>query len=206
MKSREKIASDAPRTIQNAYGDMTSLFTSSEDGDGVFSLVDLLLGKLDSMHDRFISEKCYSSSNDPSSSSSSMTRLEQILEQHNVFQVLEKLDSAVNQVIREEREFNEAEASDKTSAREAIKLAKCTRTSPSSRKKRRVLPAESIGYHAHKLKLGYQQSLSKELKEIENENEVLEQELANAWAEWESSVEGVKTALATMDTGASKRG
>merc|ERR1712194_302224 len=109
--------------------------------------------------------------------------------------VLRNMGSAIKHVTREERAFNETEVSDKSSAREAIKLAKCTRISPSSRKKRRVSPAESIGYHSHKLKLEYQQSLSKELEEIENENEALEKELKNKWVEWTSCVEGVISAL-----------
>ena len=189
-QSREKIASDAPQTIKESYGDMTSLFTSSEDGDGVSSLVDLLLGKLDSVHDRFTSEKL--------TGSSSSTRLEKILQQQNIFQVLQKVETAIDEVGRGEREFNEAEVADKKSAREAIKMAKSTRMSPSG-KKRRVMPAESIGYHAHKLKMEYQQSLAKELEEIEEENEKLEGELKNKWGEWKKSVEGVKSALETMD-------
>ena len=34
-QSREKVASDASQTIKESYGDMTSLFTSNEDSDGV---------------------------------------------------------------------------------------------------------------------------------------------------------------------------
>lgn len=200
-KSIQKVASEAPRTIQDAYGDMTSLFTSSEDDDGVSSLVDLMLGKLDSMSYRLLNEKVGSSS-DGSSSLPPSTRLQKILEQQNIFQLLEKLESATNQVKREEQEFNDAEVYDKTSAREAIKLAKCTKVSPSIQKKRRVLPAESIGYHSHKLKLEYQQSLLHKLKDVENENKALEEQLKNNLVEWKLNVEGVKTALETMETGA----
>lgn len=180
---------------------MTSLFTSSEDDDGVSSLVDLMLGKLDSMSYRLLNEKVGSSS-DGSSSLPPSTRLQKILEQQNIFQLLEKLESATNQVKREEQEFNDAEVYDKTSAREAIKLAKCTKVSPSIQKKRRVLPAESIGYHSHKLKLEYQQSLLQKLKDVENENKALEEQLKNNLVEWKLNVEGVKTALETMETGA----
>ena len=51
-RSRDEIASDAPRSIEECYGEMTSLFTSSDDADGVTRLVDILLGKLDGANDR----------------------------------------------------------------------------------------------------------------------------------------------------------
>ena len=192
-QSREKIASEAPQTIKESYGEMTSLFTSSEDSDGVSSLVDLLLGKLDSVHDRFNSEKLPSGS-----SASSLTRLEKLLQQQNIFEVLQKIEMAISSVETEERQFAEAEEADKNSAKDAIKAAKSTRISPSG-KKRRVLPAESIGYHAHKLKSEYQQCLAKELEEVERENEKLEGELKSKWAEWQESVGGIKAALGALD-------
>lgn len=170
---------------------MTSLFTSSEDSDGVSSLVDLLLGKLDSVHDRFNSEKS-------SGLTSSLTRLEKLLQQQNIFQILQKIEVAIDEVERNEQEFNEAEEADRSSARDAVKLAKSTRLSPSG-KKRRVLPAESIGYHAHKLKVEYQQSLMKDLGDVEKENGTLEQELKDKWEEWQRNVEGVKGAVDTLD-------
>mmetsp|Transcript_34493 Transcript_34493/g.73456 ORF Transcript_34493/g.73456 Transcript_34493/m.73456 type:complete len:247 (-) Transcript_34493:149-889(-) len=199
-QSREKIAGDATRTIEESYGDMTSLFSSSEDGDdGVSTLVDLLLGKLDSVHDRLKSKALSGfSSSWSSSSSSSTTRLEEILRRRDIFRVLQKVETAIEGVKREEIEFKEAEAADQKSAREAIKLAKSTRESPTSRKKRRLLPAESIGYHAHQLKLEYRQSLVKELEEIEAENEKLEGELKDNWGEWEKRVGEVKITLETL--------
>lgn len=198
IQSRERIASDAPQTIKESYGDMTSLFTSSEDSDGVSSLVDLLLGKLDSVHDRFNSEKL---------SSTSKTRLEKILKEQNIYHLLSRIESAIEEVEQEERAFTEADTADRESAREAIKLAKSTRLSPTTGKKRRVLPAESIGYHAHKMKLEYQASLTKELEEVERENEELEAELKNKWGEWQSGVEGIKSALGALnDMGNGKEG
>mmetsp|Transcript_1270 Transcript_1270/g.2699 ORF Transcript_1270/g.2699 Transcript_1270/m.2699 type:complete len:251 (+) Transcript_1270:128-880(+) len=191
-QSREKIASDAPQTIKDSYGDMTSLFTSSEDSDGVSSLVDLLLGKLDSVHHRFMSEKLSSSSTSP------LTRLEKPLQEQHIFQVLQKIEAAIDEVERNEREFNEVEETDKNSAKEAIKMARSTRISPSG-KKRRVLPAESIGFHAHKLKVEYQQSLTKELEEIEKENEKLEEGLKKKWGEWQTKIKEVKSALDMLD-------
>ena len=110
------------------------------------------------------------------------------------------MEHAIDEVETEEREFNEAEEADKNSARDAIKLAKSSRISPSGGKKRRVMPAESIGYHAHKLKLEYQQSLLQELENIEKENDMLEEELKSKWKGWQSNVEGVKDALDTLDT------
>jgi len=190
-QSREKVASDASQTIKESYGDMTSLFTSNEDSDGVSSLVDLLLGKLDSVHDRFNSEKI---------PGTSLTQLETLLQQQNIYEILQKMEHAIDEVETEEREFNEAEEADKNSARDAIKLAKSSRISPSGGKKRRVMPAESIGYHAHKLKLEYQQSLLQELENIEKENDMLEEELKSKWEGWQSNVEGVKDALDTLDT------
>lgn len=190
-QSREKVANDAPQTIKECYGDMTSLFTSNEDSDGVSSLVDLLLGKLDSVHDRFNSEKL--------SGSSSTTRLEKLLQQQSIQEVLDKMERAINEVEKEEEEFNIAEEADKNSAREAIKLAKSSRISPTSGKKRRVMPAENITYHAYQLKLEYDESLKKELNDIEKENERLEEELKSKWEEWQRNVEGVKGALETMD-------
>ena len=190
-QSREKVASDASQTIKESYGDMTSLFTSSEDSDGVSSLVDLLLGKLDSVHDRFNSEKI---------SGTSLTQLETLLQQQNIYEILQKMEHAIDEVETEEREFNEAEEADKNSARDAIKLAKSSRISPSGGKKRRVMPAESIGYHAHKLKLEYQQSLLQELENIEKENDMLEEELKSKCEGWQNNVEGVKDALDTLDT------
>lgn len=190
-QSRDRIASDAPRTIKESYGDMTSLFTSSEDGDGVSSLVDLLLGKLDSVHDRFGSERSPMSGNN-------LTILERLLEERNILGVLRRVEAAIEEVERDEREFDEAEEADRTSAREAIRVAKSTRVSPSG-KKRRVPPAENIGYRAYRLKVEYQQSLAKELEEIEKENKSLEEELEKKWREWQENIRGVKAALDTMD-------
>lgn len=188
--SREKVARDASHIIKESYGDLTSLFTSSDDSDGVSRLVDLLLGKLDSVHDRFGSER---------STSTSLTQLEELLQQQNITEVLQKIEAAVDEVENAERQFIEVDMADKNSAKEAIKLAKTSRMSPSG-KKRRVLPAESIGYQAYRLKLEYQQSLERELKEVGAENEKLENELQSGWTMWEKNLEGVKSALNVMDT------
>ncbi|KAL9188088.1 hypothetical protein ACHAXT_006466 [Thalassiosira profunda] len=186
--SRQKVADGAPATIRESYGDMTSLFTSGEDGGGVSSLVDLLLGKLDSVHDRFSPE-----------SASAPSKLEELLQKQDILPVLCKIEAAVAAVEKEERDFAAAEEADRQSAKEAIKLAKSTKVEPDG-KKRRVMPAESIGYHAHKLKAEYQASLAKELEEVQRENATLEGELKEKWGEWEAGLAGVKGALASMET------
>jgi len=213
--SREKIASDATATINDSYGDLTSLFTSSEDGvDGTSRLVDLLLGKLDSVHDRFNSDKAMSSgitslteTTTSTSSSSVALRLEEILQKQNIRTILHKLETAIENVERAEREFEASEEADKHSAREAIQIAKSnTRLCPNTGKKRRVSPAESIGYQAYKLKMEYQTSLVRELEEIEAENTRLEEELKHRWEGWKENVEGVKGALEMLDALSRKDG
>lgn len=212
--SREKIASDATATINDSYGDLTSLFTSSEDGvDGTSRLVDLLLGKLDSVHDRFNSDKAMTagissstmtSTTSSTSSSSVALQLEEILQKQNIQTTLHKLETAIENVERTEREFEASEKADKYSARDAIQIAKSnTRLSPESGKKRRVSPAESIGYQAYKLKMEYQTSLVRELEEMETENTRLEEELKNRWEGWKENVEGVEGALEMLDASSS---
>jgi len=187
-QSKEKVAGDAPSTIQESYGGMTSLFTSSEDSNGVSSLVDLLLEKLDSVHDRFTGERAFGAT---------MTRLEQLLQKQDVKALLSKLETSVNEVEEEERQFNEEDEADKSSARNAIKAVRSTRLSPSG-KKRRVLPSESIGYHAHRLKLEYQSTLQNELDEVMAENDKLEGELKSKWEEWQSHLDDVEGALTIL--------
>ncbi|KAL7525894.1 hypothetical protein ACHAWF_001557, partial [Thalassiosira exigua] len=194
-RSREKIASDAPEIIKDCYGDLTSLLTSGddEDGDGVSSLVDLLLGKLDGVHDRF------GSSGDGSTHPAPSTRLGELLRRHDIREALRRLEASVEEVEREEREFEAAEAADRASAREAIGAAKSTtRVSPGG-KKRRIPPAETVGYHAHRLKLEHKHSLERELEEVQGENDRLEEELKSKWGEWHEGVGGLKGALKVLD-------
>ena len=93
----------------------------------------------------------------------------------------------------------EVDAADMESARDAIRSARSSRASPTSGKRRRVLPHESIGMRAYGMKLEYQQSLEAELKEIEGENARLERELEDGWGEWRGIVEEVKAALEVME-------
>ena len=189
-QSRERIASDAPATIRDAYGEMASLFTSDdEDGDGVSSLVDLLLGKLDGVHDRLTAEKL---------PGSGRTRLEQLLEENDVKDLLTRVERSIAGVEEEERLFNEAEEADKSSAREAIRAARSTRVSPGG-KRRRVLPSESIGYHAHRMKAEYHDGLKRELEEVSAENERLESELKSRWDEFQGKLDALRESLGTLE-------
>lgn len=197
-QSREKVASEASQTIKESYGDMTSLFTSAEDSDGVSSLVDLLLGKLDVVHDRFNSEKTATSS----TSSEKMTQLDKILHDQHIQEILTKLEVAISTVEAEEEAFKTAEETDKKLTKDAIKLAKVSTriTSPTTNKRTKISPGESIGYTAYQMKLDYQNTLLKELDSIEKENELLEGELKNMWVEWQDNVEKVKGSLVTLDS------
>ena len=190
VQSRDRIATDAPATIRDAYGEMTSLFTSDdEDGDGVSSLVDLLLGKLNGVHDRLTAERL---------PGSGRTRLEQLLEENDVKNLLSRVERSIEEVEEEERLFNEAEEADKSSAREAIRAARSTRVSPGG-KRRRVLPSESIGYHAHRMKAEYQDGLKKELDEVSAENDRLEAELKSRWDEFQEKLDALRGSLGTLE-------
>jgi hypothetical protein len=197
-RSREEIASDARRTIEECYGEMTSLFTSSDDGDGVTQLVDILLGKLDGAHDRLGADLRRSSSS-VSASSYSSTQLEKLLERRDIRRSLRRIEKVIDRVEADEREFEEVDAADRESARDAIRSARSSRASPTSGKRRRVLPHESIGMRAYEMKLEYQQSLEMELNEIEGDNARLERELEDGWGEWGEIVEEVKAALDVME-------
>ncbi|KAL3809373.1 hypothetical protein ACHAXA_004376 [Cyclostephanos tholiformis] len=195
-RSRDEIASDAPRTIEECYGEMTSLFTSSDDADGVTRLVDILLGKLDGVHDRLGPDLRRSTS---STSSYSQTELEKLLERRGIRRSLRRIEDAIYKIEADEREFEEMDALDRESAKDAIRSARSSRASPTSGKRRRVLPHESIGLRAYGMKLEYQQSLEAELGEIEGENARLERELEDRWGEWRGIVEEVKAALDVME-------
>ena len=198
-QSREKVASEASQTIKDSYGDMTSLFTSAEDSDGVSSLVDLLLGKLDVVHDRFNSEKTATAS---TSSSEKITQLDKILQDQHIQEILTKLEVAISTVEAEEEAFKTAEETDKKLTKDAIKLAKVSTriTSPTTNKRTKISPGESIGYTAYQMKLDYQNTLLKELDSIEKENELLEGELRSMWVGWQDNVEKVKGSLVTLDS------
>merc|ERR1719145_317537 len=126
-----------------------------------------------------------------------MTRLEHLLRKQDMKALLWKLETSVNEVEEGERKFIEEEQSDKSSAQNAIKAVRSTRLSPSG-KKRRVLPSESIGYHAHRLKLEYQSTLQNELNDVMAENDQLECELKGKWEKWQSHLHDVESSLTTL--------
>ena len=200
-RSRDDVASDAPHTIEECYGEKLSLFTSSDDGDGVTRLVDILLGKLDGAHDKLGPDlrKFTSSSSTTASSSASSTQFEKLLHRQDIQQTLQRIEDAINTVEAEEREFEETEAADRDSAKDAIKAARMSKMSPNSGKRKRIQPADSLRIRAYAMKLEYQQSLVEELDEIEKEKTRMEKELQEGWEEWGKAVEDVKTALDVME-------
>ena len=199
-RSRDDVASDALHTIEECYGDKTSLFTSSDDGDGVTRLVDILLGKLDGAHDKLGPDLRKSTSiSSTASSSSSSTQFEKLLHRQDIQQILQRIEDAIDAVEADERDFDETEAADRDSAKDAIKAARMSRTSPNSGKRKRVQPADSLRIRAYAMKSEYQQSLAEELEEIEREKAQMEKELQEGWEEWGKVVEEVQLALDVME-------
>ena len=185
QQSREKIESEAPQLINDIYGDMTSLFTTGN-GNGVNQLVELLLGKLDTVHDRFNVDK---------SSSSNVTKLETLLEEQQILQLLQRVESAIEKVETDEKNFEQMEAADKKSAEEAVKKAQTLRVDNVAGKLRKISADSFAGYHSHKMKEAYLDSLQKELEEVNKENEEKVAALKEKWEEWQSNLGGVKDAL-----------
>mmetsp|Transcript_25889 Transcript_25889/g.33124 ORF Transcript_25889/g.33124 Transcript_25889/m.33124 type:complete len:249 (-) Transcript_25889:122-868(-) len=190
QQSRDKVESEAAHLIKEIYGDMTSLFTTGEDDDGVTQLVDLLLGKLDTVHDRFNVEK--------SSSSSNMTKLESILEEQQIQQLLQRVESAIERVEMDEQNFQQDEAADKQSAEEAVKQAHTLRVDSVAGKLRKMTADQFAGYHSHKKKEEYLESLQKELGEVTKENDEMEAALVEKWEEWQQNLGDVKGALGVL--------
>eukprot|EP00577_Skeletonema_sp_RCC1716_P022129 CAMPEP_0113409244 /NCGR_PEP_ID=MMETSP0013_2-20120614/21043_1 /TAXON_ID=2843 ORGANISM="Skeletonema costatum, Strain 1716" /NCGR_SAMPLE_ID=MMETSP0013_2 /ASSEMBLY_ACC=CAM_ASM_000158 /LENGTH=222 /DNA_ID=CAMNT_0000295347 /DNA_START=30 /DNA_END=694 /DNA_ORIENTATION=- /assembly_acc=CAM_ASM_000158 len=180
QQSRDKVESEAAHLIKEIYGDMTSLFTTGEDDDGVTQLVDLLLGKLDTVHDRFNVEK--------SSSSSNMTKLDSILEEQQIQQLLQRVETAIERVEMDEQNFQQDEAADKQSAEEAVKQAHTLRVDSVAGKLRKMTADQFAGYHSHKKKEEYLESLQKELGEVTKENDEMEAALVEKWEEWQKNL------------------
>jgi hypothetical protein len=82
---------------------MTSLFTSSDDGDGVTRLVDILLGKLDGAHDKLGPDLRKSTSISSTTSSSSSTQFEKLLHRQVIQQILQSIEDAIDAVEADER-------------------------------------------------------------------------------------------------------
>eukprot|EP00986_Skeletonema_menzelii_P009234 scaffold4151_cov137-Skeletonema_menzelii.AAC.6 len=190
QQSRDKVESTGPHLIKEIYGDMTSLFTTGEENDdGVTQLVDLLLGKLDTVHDRFNIDK---------SSSNNQTKLESILEQYQIQQLVQRVELAIEQVERDEKNFEQEEAADKQSAEEAVRKAQTLRVNSVTGKLRKVNADEFVGYHSNKKKEEYLDMLQKELEEVTRENEEMEGALKETWEEWQKNLVDVKGALGLL--------
>ena len=193
-QSRQNIADDAPSTIADSYGDMTSLFASENDDDGIETLTTLLMGTLERVHDSFYS----------SQESGSSSLLEKLLKEQSIFELLQRVELSVGEVERTEKEWNEKEEKDSRSARDAVDMARLpgvavNQDGNKSGKKKLILPAEYIGYHAYQLKLQHQQNLLKEISSLEESNEAMERDLKEKWEEWTGRVRKVKGVLAALD-------
>ena len=151
------------------------------------------MGKLDTVHDRFTVDKSSTNSN-----SSSMTKLESILEQRQIQSLVQRVEIAIDQVERDERNFEQAEAADKQSAEEALRKAQTLRVNTTTGKLRKVNADEFVGYHSNKKKEEYLQVLQKELEEVTRENEEMEGMLKERWGEWEKNLGEVKGVLGLL--------
>lgn len=187
---------------------MTSLFTTGDDDndDGVTQLVDLLLGKLDTVHDRFIVDKSELVVNN-NNTNVNVTKLESILEQQQIQQLLQRVEWAIERVEMDELNFQQEEAADKLSAEEAVHKAHTLRTvetsssssSSEGKLKLRKMSAEQfVGYHSHKMKETYLESLQNELEDVSKENEEMEGVLKEKWDEWQKNLGEVKGVLGLL--------
>ncbi len=180
-QSRTKIESDGPALIKEVYGDMTSLFGGDNDNDnnndnddGVTQLVNLLLGKLDTVHDRFKDE-----------TTTSVTNMEKLLSQHHIQSLLSRVEMAIDKVEKADEEFNRVEEADKKSALAAVESA---RTGSGNAQK-------FTEYYTYQLKQEYLNMLQGELDVVTSDNEKMDNELQEKWGEWMENLREVKNAL-----------
>jgi hypothetical protein len=179
-QSRTKIESDGPALIKEVYGDMTSLFGGDNDNDnddGVTQLVNLLLGKLDTVHDRFKDE-----------TTTSVNNMEKLLSQHHIQPLLSRVEMAIDKVEKADEEFNRLEEADKKSALAAVESA---RTGGSNAQK-------FTEYYTYQLKQEYLNMLQGELDTVTSDNEKMDNELQEKWGEWMEDLKEVKNALALL--------
>lgn len=193
QQSRDKVESEAAQLIKEIYGDMTSLFTTGDDNDGVTQLVNLLLGKLDTVHDRFNVDK---SSDDDDNKS--RTKLESLLEQHHILPLLQRVESAIERVETDESTFQQMEDADKQSAWDALKQAQSYKVDNVTGKKRKINPDIFAGYHSNKMKEEYLDSLKEELEGVTKENDEMDGALKEKWEEWQKNLGDVKGALEVL--------
>lgn len=183
-QSRTKIEVDGPALIKEVYGDMTSLFggdndsdNNNDDDDGVTQLVNLLLGKLDTVHDRFKDE-----------TTTSVNNMEKLLSQHHIQPLLSRVEHAIDMVEKADEEFNRLEEADKKSALAAVESA---RTGGSNAQK-------FTEYYTYQLKQEYLNMLQGELDTVTSDNEKMDNELQEKWGEWMENLREVKNALALL--------
>jgi hypothetical protein len=191
--SRSSISTNASATITEAYGDVASFFASETDASGVETLVNLLMSRVDRVHERFVED-------------GDESQLEKLLREKDIEQLLKSVESSIEFVDQAEATFHEKEEEDRQSAAQAISNAKMSRisVSPSGReRKKRISPGEYIGYHAYELKKTHKDELEGELMVVQNENDAMEKELTDLWEEWKGRVkelEGVVGVLGEMSS------
>mmetsp|Transcript_32992 Transcript_32992/g.63396 ORF Transcript_32992/g.63396 Transcript_32992/m.63396 type:complete len:124 (+) Transcript_32992:603-974(+) len=107
-------------------------------------------------------------------------------------------------LIKQNKTGKKKETGDSQSAKEAIDMARLpvslTNQNGGSKGKRKlVLPAELLGYHAYQLKLQHHQKLLREISELKEGNDKGEQNLTNKWEEWNGKVAKVKYVVDVLD-------
>lgn len=187
--TRSRIVNSAPTTISTAYGDVTSFFAGDDDTTGVDTLVNLLLSKIDKIHE--ISEGDFA----------------QLSNEYGIVSLLDKVEASIAEVDRQTDQFETRDLADKESTMTAIASAKTQRIAivDGREKKKRVLPGEFIGYHAYRSKMDYKNKLEMELKEMERENDEREKELRELWNGWKESVDEFEGVLGKMEEMSSER-
>ena len=182
--TRSRISTSAPATVREAYSDVASFFSSDEDDSGVNTLVSLLLSKIDKINE------CTEAS------------LDDLLKQHEIYSLLQRVEDSINHVDAQQKEFEEKDEADRASTLAAISSAKTQQVTTSSvdekEKKKRIYPGEYIGYHAYKLKEGHKMTLMKELEEMEKENDEMEKRLEQMWKGWNESVKELEGVVGKM--------
>ena len=127
--------------------------------------------------------------------------LDDVLKQHEIYSLLQRVEDSIHHVDSQQKEFEEKDEADRTATLAAISSAKTQQVTTSAEekeKKRRVYPGEYIGYHAYKLKQGHKTTLMKELEDMEKENDEMEKRLEEMWRGWNENVEELEGAVGKM--------
>ncbi|KAL3798658.1 hypothetical protein HJC23_004409 [Cyclotella cryptica] len=191
ISSRDRISADASTAILAAYGDVASFFASDADPSGVDTLVNLLMSRVDKVHERFAENSL--------DGPSSRTPLEELLHDRRVEELLGRVENSIRYVENEESSAQLQEEMDRQSAREAVSMARtsqiCSSPSSGKEKRKRLLPGEYIGYHAYKLKLEHKETLLRQLEEMEKGNDEMESEMRSLWDEWRGTVQELEAVV-----------